>query len=181
MTATPRATADDDALEAAAVREAEVRGAREMLRHTVATLAYRGGKAVRGAPPRFGDFRVAVGSRTPVQILAHVGDLLDWALALVEGEHRWRDSEPTDWEAEVARFFAGLRRLDDYLVTDAPLGWSDERVFQGPIADALTHVGQLAMLRRLADAPLRGENYAQADIVAGRVGPDQVPNPVEFD
>jgi hypothetical protein len=156
-------------------------GARQLLRHTLATLAYRGGKAVGGAPDGFGGFRVAEGSRTPVQILAHVGDLLEWALWLAQGSHRWRDATPGLWDAEVERFFAGLERLDGYLASDAPLGWSAERLFQGPIADALTHVGQITMLRRLAGAPVRGENYAKADIAAGRVGPQQAPSAVEFD
>ena len=154
--------------------------ARELLRHTVATLAYRGGKAVRGAPVHFADFRVREGSRTPVEILAHVGDLLDWALSFARGEQRWQDSAPLEWEREVERFHAALARLDARLADDAPLGTSAERIFQGPIADALTHVGQLTMLRRLAGSPVRGENYAKADIVAGRVGAAQSAPRAEF-
>jgi len=154
---------------------------RALLRHTAATLAYRGAKAVRGAPPEFAAFSVAAGSRTPAQILAHIGDLLDWALWLARGEHRWRDSAPLEWDAEVARFHDGLAALDAYLASAAPLGWSAERIFQGPIADALTHVGQLTMLRRLAGAPVRGENYAKADIAAGRVSAGQAASRVEFD
>ena len=157
------------------------RGTREMLRHTLATLAYRAGKVVRGAPPELATFRVGEATRTPGQILAHVGDLLDWAIALADGAHVWHDSEPLPWEAEVARFFAALDRLDARLASETPLGWSEERIFQGPIADALTHVGQLAMLRRLAGSPVRGENYAKAEIAAGRVGPAQAASRVEFD
>lgn len=154
--------------------------ARELLRHTVATLAYRGGKVVRDAPPHFADYPVAADSRTPARILAHVGDLLDWALGLARGEHRWQDSVPLAWDVEVARFHEALERLDAYLVSDAPLGHPAETIFQGPIADALTHVGQLAMLRRLVGSPVRGENYAKANIVVGRVGADQTPPHVEF-
>lgn len=160
---------------------AEAAGARAMLRHTVATLAYRGGKALRNAPEGFAAFSIAEGSRTPLQILAHVGDLLEWALWMAKGEHRWRDDEPGEWARQVERFYGGLAALDAYLASDAPLGWSAERLFQGPIADALTHVGQLTMLRRLAGAPVRGENYAKADIAAGRVGPEQSAPRVEFD
>ena len=164
-----------------AVARAET--ARELLRHTVATVAYRGGKAIRGAPPRFATFRISKAgtSRTPVQILAHIGDLFDWALQLARRNHEWHDSPPLSWDAEVARFFATLRRFDDYLASDAPLGGSAEQLFQGPIADALTHVGQLTMLRRCAEAPIRGENYAKAEIASGRVGADQTPPRVEFD
>jgi hypothetical protein len=154
--------------------------ARALLRHTVATLAYRGGKVVRDAPAHFADYPVAAGSRTPARILAHVGDLLDWALWLARGEHRWKDSAPVAWEMEVDRFFAALEQLDAYLASDAPLRASAETIFQGPIADALTHVGQLAMLRRLVGSPVRGENYAKANIVSGRVGADQTPPRVEF-
>jgi hypothetical protein len=155
-------------------------GARQMLRHTVATLAYRGGKAVSDAPASFADLRVGDRTRTPVQILAHIGDLLDWALWLAKGEHRWHDSAPLPWPQEVERFFAALERFDAYLASDAPLGWPAERIFQGPIADALTHVGQLTMLRGLGGAPVRGENYARAEISAGRVGAEQSMVRVEF-
>lgn len=154
---------------------------REMLRHTLATLAYRGGKAVREVPDAFASFRVGGTTRTPGQILAHVNDLLDWALCLARGEHIWRESEPQPWPQEVARFHEALGRLDVYLASDEPLGWTAEQLFQGPIADALTHVGQIALLRRLAGAPVRGENYAKADIVAGRLGPDQAAPRREFE
>jgi len=154
---------------------------RLFLRHAVATLAYRAGKALRGAPATFADFTVASGTRTPAQILAHMGDLLDWALSLAQGEQRWHDAPPLPWDREVARFFATLDAFDGYLASDASLGWSTERLFQGPIADALTHTGQLTMLRRLAGAPIRGENYAKATIAAGTIGISQAAPPHEFD
>ena len=154
---------------------------RQLLRHTIATLAYRGGKAVRNAPPAFASFRADEKSRTPVQILAHIGDLLDWALWLAKGEHRWHDSTPLPWDQEVNRFFEALEKFDDYLASDLPLGSLPEKLFQGPIADALTHVGQLMMLRRLSGSPVRGENYFKADIVEGRVGRVQSQQRVEFD
>lgn len=153
----------------------------EFARHTLATLAYRGGKTLAGAPEGFGSYTARPGTRTPGQILAHIGDLLDWALWLCEGEHRWNASAPLPWDAAVSRFFAGLERLDHRLASDRPLGCPLEKLFQGPIADALTHVGQLAMLRRMAGAPVRAENYFRADIVAGRVGPEQSAKRVEFD
>jgi hypothetical protein len=106
---------------------------------------------------------------------------MDWALSLVRGSHAWKDSAPLPWEQEVARFFEAVRRLDGALASTDPLGCPAGRLFQGPIADALTHVGQIAMLRRLAGAPVKGENYYKADIAAGRVGPDQAPPRVEFE
>lgn len=153
----------------------------EMFRHTLATLAYRGGKALRGAPAEFAAFRAGDGTRTPGEILAHIGDLFDWALTLAEGAHRWVEQPPTDWDAGTARFFRGLEALDARLASGAPLGCTAESLFQGPVADALTHVGQIAMLRRMAGCPMKGENYFKAAIAAGSVGPRQAAPRVEFD
>ena len=154
---------------------------RQMLRHAVATLAYRGAKVVRGSPAAVGVLRIAETTRTPLEILAHMGDLLDWSLFLARGQHVWKDSTPQSWDTEVDRFFQGLAALDLYLASAETLGFPPERILQGPIADALTHVGQIAILRRLAGAPVRGENYFRADIVVGRVGPDQPAPRREFD
>src|SRR5262249_10964998 len=154
---------------------------REALRHTVATLAYRGGKVLRDTPKDFGSFRVGPSSRTPSEILAHIGDLLGWALYLARGAEAWPGVPPGAWDEDVKRFFEGLRAFDDYLASTEPVAVRAEKLFQGPIADALTHVGQIAMLRRLANAPVRGENYFRADIVAGCVGPEQATPRREFD
>ena len=156
-----------------------------LLRHVVATLAYWGAKMLKGAPPDFPAFAIAAGTRTPVQILAHIGDLLEWMLRLAQGTREWKAAwkaaRPSPWEDETARFFASLRALDDYLASGAPLGFPAETLFQGPLSDALTHVGQIAMLRRLAGSPVRGEVMIRADVVLGRVGPDQSPPFREFD
>jgi len=154
---------------------------RALLRHTLATLAYRCGKAVRGAPANFSDFRARESSRTAGQIFAHIGDLMDWALHLGRGEKVWKDSTPLSWPEETARFFAALARLDAFLASEAPLACSSEKLFQGPIADALSHTGQISLLRRLAGSPVRGENYFVADIAIGRVGPEQAASKREFD
>ncbi len=154
---------------------------REFLRHTVATLAYRGGKTVRDAPEGFATFKIGEKTRTPIEILKHLGDLLKWARLLAQGPYKWEEVPPRPWDGEVERFFEELKQLDDYLATEAPLGNPAEKIFQGPIADALNHVGQIAMLRRLAGSPVRGENYFKAEIVAGRVGPEQSSKRVEFD
>ena len=153
----------------------------QLLRHTVATLAYRGGKAARGAPADFQRFQAAPGTRTPGEILAHIGDLLDWAVALADGRHFWHDSKPLPWEQEVARFHRALEACDTRLASAQPLACSAEKLFQGPLADALTHVGQIAMLRRMAGAPIRGENYFRAAIEAGRVGQAQAAAVQEFE
>lgn len=152
----------------------------DLLRHTIATLAYRGGKALRGAPAEFAAFRMQEGSRTPGEILAHIGDLLDWAQSIVGGDEKWHDSPPQTWDQDTTRFFDGLQKLDSQIARSATLACPAERLFQGAIADAFTHVGQIAMLRRLAGAPIKGENYYKADIVVGRVGREQTPPRREF-
>ena len=81
----------------------------------------------------------------------------------------------------MQRFSAALRAFDDYLAAPLPLGSSAEKLFQGPVADALTHIGQIAMLRRLSGSPVRGESYFRADIAAGRVGLEQSAPIREFD
>jgi hypothetical protein len=154
---------------------------RELLRHIVATLAYRGGKAVRKAPAGFTDFRGCASGRSTGQILAHIGDLLEWGLSIAQGKQSWKSSEPLPWEKESGRFFDNLKNFDDYLASAEPLHVPAEKLFQGPVADALTHVGQIAMLRRMAGAPVKGENYFVADIAAGRVGSEQAAPKREFD
>jgi hypothetical protein len=153
---------------------------RDLLRHTLATLAYRASKTVRDAPAGFADFHAGEGVRTPGQILAHIGDLFDWALSIAKGKQAWRDSKPLSWEKEVERFFAALKNFDNFLVSNAPVEAPLEKLFQGPIADALTHVGQLAILRRLARAPVKGENFYTADVVPGRVSAEQAAPKKEF-
>jgi hypothetical protein len=154
--------------------------ARDLFRHTLATLAYRGGKTLRDAGTDFGAFRAGESARTPLEILAHIGDLLQWALSIAKGKQEWKQPEVGMWDQEVARFFANLQALDEYLASAEPMGCSPQQLFQAPIADALTHVGQLAMLRGLAGNPIRGENYFKADIVTGRVGAEQATPNFEF-
>ena len=154
---------------------------RALLRHTVATVAYRGAKAVRGVPASFASFSGDGSDRTAVKILAHVGDLYDWALSQATGAEAWRDSTPLDWDREVERFFTTLQRFDEYLASDAPLAAPAEKLFQGAIADSIAHIGQIAILRRLGGAKMKSENYSKADIVAGRVGSEQTPPRREFD
>jgi hypothetical protein len=148
---------------------------REFVRHAVATLAYRAAKTMRDAPEAFATFRPGPTSRTAVELVAHMGDLFDWALSMASGEGRWNTAVPQAWDQECARFFATVKAFDDALAADGPIRYPLTRLFQGPIADALTHTGQLAMLRRLHGAPMKGESYNRADVTAGRVGSDQTP------
>jgi len=153
---------------------------RELLRHALATLAYRGGKAIRDAPEGFAVFHVDEGVRAPGQILAHIGDLMDWALSIAMGNRTWHDSKPLAWEKEVERFFAAVKKFDEYLASNEPVHATPEKLLQGPIADALTHVGQINILRRIGGEPIKSESYFAAEIVMGRVGAEQTPPKKEF-
>lgn len=159
----------------------ENRSTRDFLRHTVATVAYRGAKAIADAPDGFGDFKSFETTRTPLEILAHIGDLFDWALSMAIGQTVWKTAKPLAWEQESERFFAAVKKFDDHLASDAPVASPLEKLFQGPVADALTHVGQLNLLRRMFESPVRGENYFKAEIEIGRVGAEQSARRVEFD
>ena len=152
-----------------------------MLRHAVATLAYRCSRAVDGTPPEFGGFRAAPKIRTPCEILAHMGDLFDWALQLADGKHEWHNSPRLDWDEAQARFFAALEAFDRRLTSAEPLACEAEKLFQGPVADALTHTGQIAMLRHMSGWKMRGENYFVAAIQAGSAGAQQAAPVMEFD
>ena len=140
---------------------------RELLRHMVATVAFRGNIAVTDAPPGFAGFRAAESTRTPVEILAHIGDLLYGSNFLLKGEMVYLASEPLSWSDEIERFFAGVRELDHFLAGDMPLAHPVEKLVQGPIGDALTHIGQIVLLRRIAGSPARAAQYFEAEIIAG--------------
>lgn len=144
---------------------------RALLRHTIAALAYRAARALNGASDSFATFEGC--GRKPILILAHMGDLFDWALSAVQGSERWHNSTPLPWPEEKTRFFSSLQTFDNYLASDEPLHAAPEQLFQGPIADALTHIGQLAMMRRLAGSPTCGENFFVATITAGQVTAEQ--------
>lgn len=155
---------------------------RSLLRHTVATLAYRAEKALRDMPETAATMRPAPSSRTPTEILSHMGDLMNWAVGLAQGEYVWAPEPVAEWEPARQRFFDGVARLDAALA-EPPVAnrHPDETIFQGPIADALTHVGQIALLRGMAGAAVRPESYARAEISIGRVGIDQSDTRREFD
>jgi hypothetical protein len=162
----------------------EVPTARHLLRHAVATIAYRGGKALRNAPESFADFHASESTRTPGQILAHVGDLLEWSARMVAGENTraaWHPVPAQGWNEDLARFYAALSALDASLASEQPLGISADILFQGPISDAFTHIGQLAMLRHMAGARVKSEVMVRADVVVGRVGAEQTASQFEFD
>jgi hypothetical protein len=153
--------------------------ARAVLRHLLATLSYRAAKVLAGVPPDFPARAFGDTTRTPVRIVAHMGDLMAWGVTLARGEYVWTRGGGEDWDTEVTRFFDGLGELDRAMqsLADGAL----EPLIQGPLADALTHVGQLALLRGMAGAPVRPESYARAEIVIGRTGRDQAAPKREFD
>jgi hypothetical protein len=155
--------------------------ARAVVRQLIATLAYRAAKVLRDVPPGFGAATAGGATRSPVLIVAHMGDLMAWGVMLAQGQYVWKPAGGGDWDVEVRRFFDLLATLDGELATDGAFTGSIEQLIQGPLADALTHVGQLAMLRGMAGAPVRPESYARAAITRGRIGLDQAAPLREFD
>lgn len=154
---------------------------RAAVRQLVATLAYRAAKVVHDVPPSFANYRCGDSTRTPVRIVAHMGDLMAWAVTIADGDIKWNAGGSDDWNREVGRFFDGLAALDQALAAQGPFKGSVDKLIQGPLADALTHVGQLALLRGMAGSPVRPESYARAKIETGRVGRDQAAPGYEFD
>jgi len=152
-----------------------------LLRHALATLAYRAEKSLRDAPKGFAAHRVGDSTRTPLELVGHLGDLMDWACNLAEGHWTWRADALGEWERDVERFFSSLGKLDARLATNDPPKFSAKVIFQGPVADALTHVGQLSLLRGHAGGPVKPESYGRAEIVLGRVGREQSKKRVEFE
>jgi hypothetical protein len=139
---------------------------RQLLRHMLATVCFRGRVAI-DAPESFAEFRVAETVRSPVEILAHVGDLITGTNYLLKGEFVELVSKPLPWKEEKERFFDSVKELDGFLASDASLAYPIEKFIQGPIGDALTHVGQIVMLRRIAGCPIQEEPYFTAEIVPG--------------
>jgi hypothetical protein len=153
----------------------------DVLRHLVATLAYRAAKVLRDVPPEFARASVSPTTRRPVLIVAHLADLMAWGLSLADGRSEWAAGGGEEWDVEVRRFFSGLGALDRRLASSTPSAESIQKLIQGPLADALTHVGQLAMLRGMTGAPVRPESYARATVVRGQVGTEQASAGYEFD
>jgi hypothetical protein len=153
---------------------------RQLLRHFLAALAYRTQKALRGAPPGFADFRAGTHVRTPHELLWHMTSVIGYARTKLRGDEFAPPRLP-DFRAEVVRFHATLAALrDDFADAALAARITDEQFLQGPLSDAMTHAGQLAMLRRLAGVPVPSENFIFATVTAANVGPDQ-PEPAAPD
>ena len=153
----------------------------QALRHVVATLAYRAAKVLRDLPDGFETASFGPHTRRPVQIVAHLADLMAWGVTIARGDYKWVAGGSEEWQIEVQRFFDELAALDRQLVAGVPADGSIEQLIQGPLADAFTHVGQLSMLRGMAGAAVRPESYARAEILRGRVGREQAPSRKEFE
>jgi len=147
---------------------------RKLLNHFLAALAYRTQKALRDAPEDFGSFRAHEGVRTPAELVRHMTSVLGYARTHFVGGRYWPEPLET-LDEEIERFHEMLGLLAQHLRNgDAFLeGMTEERLLQGPFSDAMTHAGQLALLRRLAGAPVPPENFIVAKIAPDRLGPDQ--------
>lgn len=149
---------------------------REVLCHFLAALAYRTQKAVRGAPPSFADFVPGEQVRTPRELVMHMTSVLGYARTFFSGGEAWWPDPLDTMEAEMERFHGVIGDLSRHLEAGDPMrNTTPERMLQGPFADAMTHTGQIAMLRRLAGCPIPPENFIMAEITSENVGPDQPP------
>jgi len=140
---------------------------RELLRHLIATIVMRGRVAITDAAEDFDGFRVNNDARSPGEILAHIGDLLEGSFYLMKGEMRYLTSSPLEWKEEVARFLASAKRLDDLIASDVEFHQPIKKLIQGPIADALTHVGQIILLRRIAGNGTVAKDYFGTELTLG--------------
>lgn len=141
---------------------------RLLLRHLLATIAYRTGRCLSAAPAGFADFALGNGARTPAELIRHMTGLMHFAHGLLVGKPR-PELSPLAWDGEVDRLQTALRDLDAAVAATPTWQGNPLPALQGPLADALTHIGQLAMLRRLAGSPIQGGNYARAEIRAGEL------------
>ena len=151
---------------------------RALLRHFLAAIAYRAQKALRDAPPHYARFSAGNRVRTPTELVRHMASLMGYVRTLfvgVGGSYPVHPDPLPTFDAEVARFHEHLEQVGALLAAGTPLSITTEQLLQGPFADTMTHVGQLAMLRRLADAPVPPENFIYADIRATRLGTEQAP------
>ena len=140
----------------------------DLLRHAVATLAYRARKPLKDAPEEMDAARLCEGGMSGREVVDHMSDVLLWGAGHVSGNPRWATANSPTWEMACDRFWTALAGFDliiDTHAEDCPV----DRILQGPVADCLTHVGQLATLRRMAGAPIEPENYFKAEIEAGHV------------
>lgn len=147
---------------------------RELLRHFLAALAYRTQKAVRGAPASFADFAPGEQVRSPKELVMHMTTVLGYARSFFRGGGTWWPDPLPSMDEEMERFHGVIQELAGHLEAgDLMEGTTPERMLQGPFADAMTHAGQIAMLRRLAGCPIPPENFIMAEITSQNVGPDQ--------
>ena len=152
---------------------------RDMIRHFLASIADHATKALKNAPVNYPQLDIGKGVKTPRQILHHITGVLSYAHSVYEHyDTTYFDQKP--WDDEVKHFYETLSKLDKSFQEKSPREVSEEQILQGPLSDAMAHIGQLLMLRRLADSSIPSENFIYADIKKGLVGPDQ-PDPVAPD
>jgi hypothetical protein len=155
---------------------------RDLLKHFLAAIAYRTQKALRGAAPGFADFRASPTSRTPHELLWHMTGLIGYARTMFHGGF-FEPPRLSSFQGEVARFHTMLEALRgdlDNLSLSASI--TDAQLLHGPLADTMTHVGQLAFLRRLSGSPVASENFIFASISAANLSANQAePNAPDED
>jgi hypothetical protein len=150
-----------------------------MLRHFLASIAYRVTKAIKNAPKTYPNLYIGKGARTPLKILHHITGVLTYAHSFFE-HYDTTHFDIKSWDAEVYELYNILSKIDKSFQEKNSTKITKEQLLQGPLSDSMAHIGQLLMLRRIADSPVPSENFIFADIRKGEVGPDQ-PDPIAPD
>ena len=178
-TARAKASSELSRLQLAQVARSRRRGyvclmdeTRQVLQHELAALAYRTQKALRGAPDEFATFRAHSGVRTPIELVRHMANVIGYACTFFTGGE-YRPAPLPSLGEEIDHFHGNLIRLRDHVDRDPFDAISPHQLLQGPMADAMTHIGQLAMLRRMFGSPVPPENFVFADVDAHNLTPDQ--------
>ena len=146
----------------------------ELLRHTLSTIAYRFQKSVSSANEDFGNFRAAEDSRTAVEIINHIFDIINKTKVFIKDD-RFDKSLPIqlDFKSEIDRFHNTLQELDFLLSeTELEIDYS-KKLIQGPLSDVLSHIGQIALMSGLDGNKIKGENFSSAKIITGNTSSNQ--------
>ena len=146
----------------------------ELLRHMLATIAYRFQKTVRNTTEEFGVFRNTRDTRTPIEIINHMYDVLNKTKIFIEKERYDKTSTAQlELRLEIERFHRVLNNLDVVLSEKELDIKFSKRLLQGPLSDVLCHIGQIAMLSGQSGNKIKGEDFFSAKIMTGNTSSEQ--------
>ncbi len=133
------------------------------IQHFLKVLSYRFEKAIHNAAESYPKHASGHGIRTPLELLGHMNGVLEFAISSLKNQPR-RNIPEQSWQEQITLYYEKLKELNQLMQENSFDTDTLERILQGPLADAMTHIGQLAMMRRLANSAIAGENYFAADM-----------------